>query len=133
MSSPVTETGVRLLAAQKPVKRQGWWKGKFALFWMPATGGGRGWTSVQRPTPSPPNDNQGARAFIDRGRGATCRNSTGSSDSHLEIGHWWSDQRPLDCFNYNYSLIPGSVCSHFLEANSWNCGSFCHGYSLVIM
>ena len=32
--------GVWLLAAQKPVNRPGWWKGKFALFQMLATGGG---------------------------------------------------------------------------------------------
>ena len=32
----VTESGVQLLIAQKPIKRQGWWKVKFALFWMPA-------------------------------------------------------------------------------------------------
>ena len=37
----VTESGVRLLAAQKPIKRPDWWKGKFALFQMPATGEGR--------------------------------------------------------------------------------------------
>ena len=29
--------------------------------------------------------------------GATCRNSTVRSDSHLEIGHWWPDQHPPDC------------------------------------
>ena len=28
-----------MLAALKPIKRQGWWKGKFALFWRPATAG----------------------------------------------------------------------------------------------
>ena len=33
--------GFRLLAAQKPVNRPDWWKGKFALFQMPATSGGR--------------------------------------------------------------------------------------------
>ena len=27
--------------------------------------------------------------------GATCRNSIVSSDSYLEIGHWWSDQQHL--------------------------------------
>ena len=31
-----------MLAAQKSVNRPGWWKGKFALFQMPATGGGQG-------------------------------------------------------------------------------------------
>jgi len=35
----ITESGVRLLAAQKLVKKQGWWKRKFALFWMPTTQG----------------------------------------------------------------------------------------------
>ena len=39
-SPHVTESAVRLLAAQKPIKRQGWWKGNFALFWMPATRAG---------------------------------------------------------------------------------------------
>ena len=56
----VTESRVRLLAAQKPIKRVGWWEGKLALFWMPANsslvwgvggagaeagdGKGRGWS-----------------------------------------------------------------------------------------
>ena len=36
----VTESGVYLLATWKPILgRQGWWKGKFALFWMPAAVG----------------------------------------------------------------------------------------------
>ena len=35
----VTESGVWLLAILKPIKRQGWWKGKLASFWRP----GRGW------------------------------------------------------------------------------------------
>ena len=34
--------------------------------------------------------------FYRQRKGATCRNSTVSSDSHLEIGHRWSDQRHLD-------------------------------------
>ena len=53
---------VQLLAPQKPVNRPGWWKGKFTLFQMPATGGQGGWqTCVQRP-----DDKQGVRAFIGR-------------------------------------------------------------------
>ena len=44
-----------------------------------------------------PSHNQEARGFIGRG-GATCRNSTISSESHLEIGRPWSDQRCLGCF-----------------------------------
>ena len=34
--------GVWLLAAQKPINSPGWWKVKFALFQMLATGGGEG-------------------------------------------------------------------------------------------
>ena len=50
------EVGVSELATQKPINRPGWWKGKFTLFQMPATGGewqdgGEGWqASVQSPT-----------------------------------------------------------------------------------
>ena len=36
--STVPESGVWLLAAQKSIKKKGWWKGKFALFWMSAIG-----------------------------------------------------------------------------------------------
>ena len=35
----VIKNGVRLLKAQKPLKRPGWWKGKVALFWMSAMEG----------------------------------------------------------------------------------------------
>ena len=42
--------GVWQLTTQKPINRLSWWKGKFALFQMPATGGGAQ-TSIQRPTP----------------------------------------------------------------------------------
>ena len=28
--------GNRLFTVQKPIKKQGWWEGEFALFWMPA-------------------------------------------------------------------------------------------------
>ena len=64
--TPVIRSGVWLLAFQKAIKRQGWWKGKFSLFWNPATcregrllsKGGLLTTGKQQ-----------ARAFIDRGRG----------------------------------------------------------------
>ena len=53
-----------------------------------------------------------ARAFIDRSDGgggggvSTCRNSTVSSDSRLQLGglhhlHQWSDQHHLGCFRYS--------------------------------
>ena len=64
------KAGVWLLATQKLMKRQGWWKGKFALFWMLATGVGAG--SVNSCPKANPfqllGDNQWARAFIDKGR-----------------------------------------------------------------
>ena len=93
------ESGVQLLAAQKPIKRQNWWKRKFALFWMLAAGGGGG-PSVQRPTPPHPTDSPVGMSIYKQREGATCRSSIVSSDSHLELGHQWSGQCHLDCFEY---------------------------------
>ena len=78
----------------------------------------------------PPTGNLWARAFIDRSKeGATYRNSRVSSDSHLQIGHRWSDQHHLDCFRYSsrVHLFP-FLWGQFLES-----GSSCPGYSLVIV
>ena len=67
--SSVTERvcRVQLLATQKSINRLGWWKGKFALFQMPATGGGMGWggqMSVQRlMAPKKPVGNQWGKSF----------------------------------------------------------------------
>ena len=63
-SQSVTKSGVQLLVAQKPIKRQGWWRGKFALFWMPATGGEWADSCPKADSSYSPN-NQWARAFID--------------------------------------------------------------------
>ena len=39
--------------------------------------------------------------------GATCRNSTVSSDSYFEIGHWWSDQHQIQLvFSSRVVLFP---------------------------
>lgn len=54
LSSPVTQSGVRLLAPVKLLKRQGWQKGSFALFRKPAVGGGE-WAPVQGRVPCPPH------------------------------------------------------------------------------
>ena len=66
---------IQLLTTQKPLNRPGWWKGKFALFQMPATAGecrhlSRGWLS-----PPPPHTlaSSGARAFTDRRRGLNAK------------------------------------------------------------
>ena len=74
-SQSVTKSGVELLVAQKPIKRQGWWRGKFALFGCQQTGES-GQTLVQRLTPPHSPNNQWTRAFIDWEKQATCRNST---------------------------------------------------------
>ena len=47
--------------------------------------------------------------------GATCRNSIVISDSHLDVGHQWSDRHHLDGLRYSSSLAPGSICFHFLR------------------
>ena len=44
-----------------------------------------------------------------------------------------SRTRLSERLNGTESSVPGSVCSRVLEAGSWNCGSLCHNYSLVIM
>ena len=89
------KSGAWMLATQKPINRPVRWKGKFISdagnWWV-------GWTSVQRPTS--PADKQGVRALQMEG-GATRRTSTASSDSHLQIGHWWSDRHHLVCCRYS--------------------------------
>ena len=52
------------------------------------------------------------RFYRQRERGL-CVKIAVSADSHLQIGHWWSDQLHLDCFKYSYSSVPGLVCPHF--------------------
>ena len=66
---------------KKPIKRSGWWKGKFATFWMPATGVGK--TTVQKLTAS--NRQSVGNRFYRQREGATCKNSIVSSDSHVEL------------------------------------------------
>ena len=50
---------------------------------------------------------QRVKAFIDRacvcgeGEGTACRNSIVISNSHLQIGHQWSDQYHLGCFKFS--------------------------------
>ena len=51
------------------------------------------------------------QSFYRQEEGATCSNSTDSSDSHLQVGHRWSDQRRLvvevqSVFSSRISLFP---------------------------
>ena len=88
----------------KPVKSQGWWKGKFALFWMPETEMRGGWTPIQRltpPTPNPLADNHWARTCIDRGRKPHVETSDSPPTVILKFVMWWANQHHLDCVKYN--------------------------------
>ena len=106
----VTKSGVWPLAAQKPVERPGWWKGKFASFWMPANGDrGRRYTCAKADSPAPTmlHQQSGGKNFCRWREGAPCRNSRVSSDAHLQTGLQRSDQRHLGCFKYSQSSGPG--------------------------
>ena len=68
----VTKSGVWPLAAQKPVERPGWWKGKFASFWMPANGDrGRRYTCAKADSPAPTmlHQQSGGKNFVAGERG----------------------------------------------------------------
>ena len=54
---------VRLLAAQKPINRPGWWKGKFALFQMLATGAGGRMADISPKACPTHAERQGVRAL----------------------------------------------------------------------
>lgn len=55
--------------------------------------------TVQRLTP--PSPESVSTIFHRLREAATCRNSTVHSNSHREIGLWWSDGHHLHCFGYN--------------------------------
>jgi len=100
------ECGVQLLAAQKSINRPSWWKARFPLFQMLATGCGEGGGHLSKGWLFLPYK-QGVKAFIGRvyvceeGGGAACRNSIVISTGHLQIGHQWSDQYHLGCFKFS--------------------------------
>ena len=119
-----------MLAAQKPIIRP---VGRLQICFISDVGnwvGCRVDICPKADSLSTPQPQAAGEGFY--GEGATCRNSTVSSGSHLEIGHQWSDQHHLGCSRDSSSIVPGSVCFHFFEATSRNCGSLCCGYSLVI-
>lgn len=100
--------GVWLLITQKPVNRPCWWKGKFALSLMLATGRGRVvdiCPKVDSPTPG----KQGVRAFIDR-VGSWLHVETHSHlNSHLQIGHQWPDWHHLGCLDTVHRQFSGPL------------------------
>ena len=128
---------VWLLAAQKPINRPSRWEGKFALFQLPIAGG---WGEVDvcpKSDPHPTPGNQWGKSFYRQRDGvvgaATCRNRTVSS---MVTFRWVISGLTSDVLIVLGTVkpsVPGSICSHFLVARSWNCGRNCPGYSLVIM
>ena len=61
--------------------------------------GGGGQTSVQRPALH--LDDQGAGAFVDRGRRLHAETAQSALTVTLKLVMRWSDQRPLDCFKHS--------------------------------
>ena len=84
-----------------------------------------GQTPIQKPPPSP--NSQWTRAFLDRGQGPCAEAAQSALTVLLKLVI--CDLTSIILLKYRSS----SVCIHFLETISWNCGSVHHGYSLVIM
>ena len=122
-----------LLKSSWPILRDRCWvKGKVALLRRSAILGRR-WTHV--PKNKLPSLIQGSKNFW-RGvsavyqwrEGARCRKSTVNSDSHLEIGHWWSEQHHLHWFKSIQLIFSSRVglfpflWRHFLKFLLWESG-----------
>ena len=115
------QTGVWQLNAQKPLKKPGWWKGNFALFWMLATGRwgeGRRLSKGQLPLQTV------GKSFQRQREGTMCRNSRQLWQSS------WSGSPVVwpASWLFQVQLIFSSrlACFHFLEASCQNCGSLGH-------
>ena len=118
----VTGIGVWLLAAQKPVKRQGCWK---VCFISEAGHPGRGQAIAQRLTPRPPTprtDGQGAGGFIDRGRGLHAE----TAPPALRVVLKPVISGLVSVISVVLSTVNPqgqAVCFHLSEASSQNCDS----------
>lgn len=72
---------------KRPINGPGWWKGKFASFQVPATGGGGGRVADICPEGPFTPDKRGMRAFMDRmgGRGGCMQ----KQQSSLVVIYTW--------------------------------------------
>ena len=93
-------------AARNPVHRPSWWKGKFSLFQMPATGGeGCGHLSKA----NSPADKQRVRAFIGRVRGGGQHAETAQSSLTVIF------KLVISGLTSNILVVLGTVNLQFLE------------------
>ena len=94
----VTKNGVWLLAAQKPIKRPGWWKGKFVLFqcWQLGREEGRADFCPKSPSPRPrPGWQPGGKCFYRWREGLHAERAQSALTVILKLVMWWFDQRHL--------------------------------------
>ena len=103
LSTPVTERVWDPAARPPKASKQGRLVERKVCFILGARNWtGAGQTSIRRPTP-PLHWQTVGKSFCRQkwgGGQATRRNSTVSSDGHLQLGHRWSDRRHLACFRY---------------------------------
>ena len=85
-----------LLATQKPIMRQGCWKGECALCWMPARR--LGGTPVQRLTSPCPAT--GGKSYYRLSEGLHVETAQSALTVILKLLMRWSDQCHPDCFRY---------------------------------
>ena len=108
----VRESGVPLLAAQKPVKRPGWWKSLLYFRYWQVEGRGE-WMSVQKPTPSPPPPphwQSETRVFIDRGRGLYAESAQSALTVSLKLVIRALTSIILDLGTVNFQFQGRFVC-----------------------
>ena len=92
-----------------------------------------------------PHWQSGGKSLYRLREGVRCRNSTGSSDSRLEVGPHWSDQHHLGCFRYSYLQFQGqfvsislrpvlAIVTAYVMATVWSsCSSLIHLVGLSVL
>ena len=95
----VTESGIRLLTALKPIKSQGWWKEKFAYFLRLSK---EELEEISCSKASSPPPQSVGKSFFGRGRGwVHAERAQSALTVILKLVMRWSDQHHLDCLKNN--------------------------------